>query len=185
MGKSLVGKSSILAMPTVVAGALVNGKPNYLTLGAFGLMSVNPPMLYISVNKAHFTNTGIKANGYYSVNFPSKEQAQKTDYVGLVSGKDTDKSGVFTAFYGSVNKAPMIKEFPACVLCKVTSMVDLPNNEVFIGEIVETWVNNDCLTEGKPDIRKINPLVLAGGGYCEIGNKVADAFSSGRALIKK
>jgi flavin reductase (DIM6/NTAB) family NADH-FMN oxidoreductase RutF len=77
--KTNVGKLSVGAMPVVVAGALCDGKPNYLTLGAFGLMSVNPPMLYISVNKAHYTNTGIKASGYYSLNFPSQKQAQKTD----------------------------------------------------------------------------------------------------------
>jgi flavin reductase (DIM6/NTAB) family NADH-FMN oxidoreductase RutF len=169
----------------VVAGVLVNGKPNYLTLGAFGLISVNPPMLYISCNKAHYTNAGIKASGYFSVNFPSRDQVQKTDYVGLVSGKEVDKSNLFTPFYGSLDKAPMIQEFPANVLLKLVNVVDTPSNEVFIGEIVETWVNNDCISEGKPDLLKVNPLILAGGAYCEIGNKVGNAFSDGRALIKK
>lgn len=185
MEKTMVGKSYIGPMPTVVAGALVNGKPNYITLGAFGLISVNPAMLYISCNKAHYTNSGIKANGYFSVNFPSREQVQKTDYVGLVSGRESDKSKTFTAFYGSVDKAPMIKEFPENMLLKVTQVIDTPSNEVFIGEIVETWINNDCLLEGKPDLLKVNPLILAGGGYYEIGNKVGNAFSDGRMLIKK
>jgi flavin reductase (DIM6/NTAB) family NADH-FMN oxidoreductase RutF len=184
MEKTMIGKSLIAAMPTAVVGALVDGNPNYLTIGAHGLVSMNPLMLFISLNRAHYTNAGIIANGYFSVNYPSKAQSQKTDYVGLVSGKDTDKSNVFTAFYGSVNKAPMIKEFPACILCKMTNMMDLPNNEVFVGEIIETWVNDDCLSNDKPDIRKISPLVLAGNGYYEIGQKVANAFADGRALIK-
>ena len=184
MAKKMTGKAHIGTNPTVIVGALVNGKPNYLTLGHSGGMSVNPPIVYASCNKAHYTNAGIKENGYFSVNLPSKDLVQKTDYVGLVSGKDTDKSGVFTSFYGSVDKAPMIEECPACILCKVIDMVDLPNNEVFIGEIVETYVNEDCLTDDKPDVRKLDPILLA-DGYCRVGERCGNAFADGRALMKK
>lgn len=34
----------------------------------------------------------------------------ETDYVGLVSGRDTDKSTVFKSFLGSVDKAPLITD---------------------------------------------------------------------------
>jgi flavin reductase (DIM6/NTAB) family NADH-FMN oxidoreductase RutF len=185
MEKVMVGKASASASPTVIAGALVNGKANYLTLGSFGNMSARPPIVYISVNKIHYTNDGIKENGYFSVNIPSRDLVLKTDYVGLVSGKDTDKSGVFSSFYGTVEKAPMIEECPVNMLCKVINMVDLPNNEVFIGEIVETYVNKECTTDGKPDMKKINPLMLAGGAYVELGDKAGDSFKDGKALIKK
>ena len=184
MAKKMIGKAHVGTNPTVIAGALVNGKPNYLTLGHAGGMSMNPPIFYISCNKVHYTNAGIKENGYFSVNLPSKDIMQKTDYVGLVSGKDTDKSGVFTSFYGSVDKAPMIEECPVCILCKVIDTVDLPNNEIFIGEIVETYVNEECLTDGKPDVRKINPMLLA-DGYSLLGEKCGNAFSDGKALMKK
>lgn len=185
MAKKMIGKAHIGTNPAVIVGALVNGKPNYLALGHCGGMSINPPIVYISCNKVHYTNAGIKENGYFSFNLPSKDLVQKTDYVGLVSGKDTDKSGVFTAFYGSSDKAPMIEECPACLLCKVIETVDLPNNDIFIGEIVETYVNEECLTDDKQDIRKIDPMLLAGGGYCEVGSKCGNAFSDGRALMNK
>lgn len=184
MEKIIIGKSPIGPSPSVIAGALVNGKPNYLTLGNYGGMSINPPLVYISVNKAHYSNAGIKENGYFSVNIPSEDLVLKMDYVGLVSGKDVDKSGVFTTFYGSVDKAPLIEECPANVLCKVLEMVDLPNNEVFIGEIIETHVNKDCVTDDKPDITKINPVLLGGGKYCKLGSQCGNAFSDGKALIK-
>ena len=185
MEKAMIGKMSVGVTPTVIAGALVNGKANYLTLGNYGGISPKPPVVYISVNKAHYTNAGIKENGYFSVNIPSRDLAQKTDYVGLVSGRDTDKSGVFSSFYGSVAKAPMINECPVNILCKLIQTVDLPTQEVFIGEIVETYVNKECLTNDRPDIKKINPLILAGGGYWEIGNRAGNAFADGKALIKK
>jgi len=184
MAKKMIGKSPVQFSPSVIAGAIVNGKANYLTLGSYGGMSINPAIVYISVNKAHYTNDGIKENGYFSVNIPSKDMVQKMDYVGLVSGRDTDKSGVFTAFFGSVDKAPMIEECPANILCKLINTVDLPNNEVFIGEIIETYINEDCLAEDRPDMKKINPVVLASGKYCEVGSPCGDAFSCGKVLIK-
>jgi len=185
MAKVVVGKMSVGTAPTVIAGAIVDGKANYLTLGGFGGMSINPPMVYITLNKAHYTNSGIKENGYFSVNIPSADMAVKTDYVGLVSGRDTDKSGVFTSFYGSVKKAPMIEECPVNMLCMLYKVVDLPNNDVFIGEIVETHVSAECMSGKVPDMKKINPMLLAGGSYWSLGDIVGTAFKDGKALIKK
>ena len=136
-------------------------------------------------NKAHYTNAGIKASGYFSVNIPSKDLIQKADYVGLVSGKDTDKSGTFSAFYGSIDKAPMIKECPINILCKLVQTVDFPTQEVFFGEVVETYVAEEYVINGKPDIKKINPILLGSGFYWELGNKVGNSFADGKALIKK
>ncbi len=184
MEKVMVGESSIRVSMAVIAGVLVDGKPNYITLGSFGGMSIDPPIVYISVNKAHYSNAGIKENGYFSVNIPSKSLLRETDYVGIVSGRDADKSGVFKAYYGSVNKAPMIEECPVNILCKLINTVDLPRNEVFIGEIIETYVGREYSVNGKPDVKRINPLLLAGGNYCELGNPVGTVRVVGKALIK-
>ncbi len=172
MEKILAGNRWVSVSPAVIAGALVGGKANYITLGSFGGMSLSPPTVYISINKAHYTNAGIKENGYFSVNIPSRDLIGQTEYVGRVSGRDTDKSGVFTAFYGSVNKAPMIAECPVNMLCKLINTIDLPRNEVFVGEIVETYVAREAMVEDKPDMKKIDPLVLAGSGYWGLGDVV-------------
>ena len=185
MEKVMIGKAAVGATPAVIAGALVNGKPNFLTLGNYGGICPRPPTVCISVNKAHYTNAGIKENGYFSVNIPSRDLVQKTDYVGLVSGKDTNKAGVFSTFYGSVDKAPMIKECPVNLLVKLTQVVDQPTQEIFIGEVVETYVARECMTNDKPDLKKINPLLLGGGGYWELGNNAGNPFMDGKALIKK
>ena len=185
MEKVMIGKTLPSPAPTVIVGALVNDRENYLTIGGYGGMSINPPLLYITLNKAHYTNAGIKENSCFSVNLPSAGLVQKTDYVGLVSGRDTDKSGVFTPFYGRVNKAPMIKECPVNILCEVYNVIDLPNNDVFIGEVLETYVDGDCMAGKVLNPKKINPLILMGGSYWELGNVAGAAFKEGRALIKK
>jgi flavin reductase (DIM6/NTAB) family NADH-FMN oxidoreductase RutF len=86
-------------LPICIAGSIINGKINYATYGCFGLLSPRPTTyVYIGSVEPHYTNTGIKENGYFSINIPSVEQMQKTDYVGLVSGRDSDKSTFLNHF---------------------------------------------------------------------------------------
>jgi flavin reductase (DIM6/NTAB) family NADH-FMN oxidoreductase RutF len=172
-------------MPVVIAGTLVKGKENYLTIGAYGGMSMQPPLVYISSMKAHFSNAGIKETGYFSINVPPAALVKETDYCGLVSGRTTDKSTVFSGFYGKEKHAPMIRECPANAVCKVVKTVELPNNEVFIGEVVEYYVDTPCLTDNIPDPKKIDPLLLAGRSYRKLGGVAGAAFSAGKALMKK
>ena len=60
-------------MPAVLVGANVNSKPNFLPVAFCGFMNINPPMLYVALNKAHYTNAGVKENKGFSVNVPSVE----------------------------------------------------------------------------------------------------------------
>ena len=186
MEKVMVGKIAVGASPAVIAGAMVNGKPNFLTLGNYGGISPRPiPLVYISVNKAHYTNAGIKENRCFTVNWPSKDLVQKTDYVGLVSGREVDKAKLFRVFYGSMDKAPMIEECPINIVCKLSQIVDLPTQEIFIGEIVETFVNKDCCDgNNKPVLVSINPIMIGGGAYWELGKRAGDAFKDGKALMR-
>jgi len=185
MEKEMIGKARVGVSPVAIVGAIVNGKANFATLGGYGGMAQNPPLVYITLAKPHYTNAGIRETGYFSVNLPGPGLVKETDYVGLVSGRNVDKSRVFKTFYGSVDRAPMIEECPINILCKVFKEIDLPNNDVFIGEIVEVYVDRACLTDGKPDITKINPLLLATGAYWCLGKQAGTAYLDGKSLIKK
>ena len=83
MAKVMLGNVKVGASLSVIVGATVNGKVNYMTLGQYSGLSMNPPMLYISSRKVHYTNAGIKENGYFSVNIPSNKLILKMDYVGF------------------------------------------------------------------------------------------------------
>ena len=79
----------------------------------------------------------------------------ETDYCGLVSGRDADKSGVFDLFYGELETAPMIVQCPICIECKLLDVVPLPSHNLFLGEIMATYTDQGCLTGGQPDVEKI------------------------------
>ena len=80
------------------------------------------------------------------------------DYCGIKSGKKVDKSKVFEVFYGELKTAPMIKQAPITHACKLVKNIDFGDTHyIFIGEIVESFTNEECFTKNIPDIEKVKP----------------------------
>ena len=82
---------------------------------------------------------------------------------------------------------PLIEQCPVNLECKVVQILDLGSHLLVVGKIEETHVSDECLTDGKPDIRKIQPFSFNGGhgaAYYAIGQEIAQAFQVGRELIK-
>lgn len=171
-------------IPAVLVGAAVDGRPNYATVGAFGVVCLEP-VFYVSLKESHYTTGGVRESGWFSVNVPAAGMVQKVDYCGMVSGKDTDKSGLFTPFYDERGNAPLIAECPLNFLCRVFQSVPVRGFTVFFGEIVATYLNDECLTEGKPDPLKINPLMMMGAHYYDLGQAAGAVFKEGTAWKKE
>ncbi|MFB0563791.1 MAG: flavin reductase family protein [Candidatus Lokiarchaeia archaeon] len=180
-------KTFLYPMPTTLVGANVGGKPNYLTIAYCGIMNHNPPIIGIAPSKTHYTTIGIKENQTFSVNIPSVDMVKVTDYCGLVSGKKVDKSKLFDTFYGKLKTAPMIGECPLNLECKVIQTLEFANDMVFIGEIVAAYSEKKYLTNGLPDIKKINPIIFSmhDNNYWKVGEHVARAWNVGKELITK
>lgn len=173
-----------LPMPQCIVGTRYEGKANYMAVGWVTRVNFKPQLIGIGINKGHATNAGIRECGEFSINFPSVDMVSVTDYVGLVSGKREDKSGLFDAFYGELKSAPLIRECPLSMECRLYEAVELPTNTFFIGEIVGTWCEERFMTDGHPDIKKINPFVLTmpDNRFWAIGDHVGDAWKAGKAL---
>ena len=131
----------VYPIPSVLIGTIINDKPNFATIGNCGIISVNPAVIYISMEKNHYTNKGIRENQVFSINIPSADLVEKVDYCGLVSENNIGKSQIFKCFYESNDKIPLIEECPINMECKVTKIIEIYDMELFIGEIIETYVN--------------------------------------------
>ncbi len=169
-------------MPLVLVGCMVDGNPNYMANAHVGIMDF--ASISVSVGKHYYTNAGIKATQTLSVNIPSVELVEKADYCGLTSGKRTDKSALFTTFYGSLSTAPMIEECPVTMECSLQETVEFPSHSVFIGEIVNAYYDDQVLTSGTLDMAKIRPILfhLNDKGYWSIGERFATAWNVGQSL---
>jgi len=186
MEKITIGPMPYMSvMPTVLVGANVNGKPNYMTAAWATVACMVPPMVCVAVNKARYTAKGIEENQTFSLNVPSEAQVVETDYCGLVSGAQVDKSVIFPSFYGKLKTAPLAEACPVNIECKLFKSVECGSHLLYIGEVMEIHADKSCLTDGKPDIEKINPVVYAQLTYFGVGNEVERAFSAGKKYTKK
>ncbi|HEY40262.1 MAG TPA: flavin reductase family protein [Dehalococcoidia bacterium] len=184
MGKTKMGPMTLIyPMPTVLVGADVDGKPNFLAIAWCGIANGEPPMISVAVRHTRHTLKDIKQNETFSVNVPSTEIIKEADYCGIRSGATVDKVAVcnFNIFYGEVEKAPLIEQCPVNLECRVVQMLDLGSHNLVIGRIEETHVSDDCLTDGKPDVEKIRPFIFVTPQrqYYTFGNVAAKAFSVG------
>lgn len=174
----------ILVAPVVLVGADVDGKANYMTAAFVNGVNINPPVLYISLNKKHHTARGIIENGCFSINVPPAGFVVETDYCGLVSGRNVDKSKVFTSFYGELGHAPMIEAFPITCECRYSGQkVEFAMDVVYFGEVVQVYVNEDVIGENKKiDMLKVNPLCFTGvdNQYRALGAALGSGWSIGK-----
>lgn len=173
-------------MPVTLVGANVAGKANFLAVAWITRANMRPPLLVITLNKGHYTPTGIQENGTFSVNFPGADLMAQTDYCGLVSGRKADKSGFFTVFYGELKTAPMIQECPLCLECRLFETVSMPTHNLFIGEIINGYSEARYLTNGRPDVKKMNlfMLTMPDNHYWTVGETVGQAWSAGKRLME-
>jgi len=179
----LESNAFLYPMPVVLVGATVNGKPNYLAVAWITRVNYQPPLLGMALSKRHHTTRGIREHGEFGVSIPGRQLLAATDYVGLVSGSAVYKSKVFESFTGVLPHAPMARECPVAMACRVVQAVDLPSNEFFIGEIVEAFADPDVLTAGAPDIEKLQPITLTmpDNRYWAVGPPLGAAWSIGKS----
>jgi flavin reductase (DIM6/NTAB) family NADH-FMN oxidoreductase RutF len=187
MSKTKMGPMTLIyPMPTVLVGAEVDGKPNFLAIAWCGIANGEPPMVSVALRSQRYTLKGIRQNQTFSVNIPSVDIIKEVDYCGVRSGAKVDKVAVcnFKIFYGDVEKTPLIEQCPVNLECHVVQMLDLGSHNLIIGRIEETHVSDDCLTDGRPDVEKIRPFIYVTPQreYHAFGEVIAKAFSVGLEL---
>ena len=186
MKRNLGPVNALYPSLTTIVGAVVDGKPNFLAVAHVGIMNHGQPQyLSFGINKKHHTNQGIVAHREFSVCIPGEDLVVQTDYVGLVTGKNTDKSGVFELFTGELAFAPLIKSCPVCMECRLARVVDFETHDVFIGEVMATHADESVLREdGKVDLARVRPLLfdMASLHYWSLGAQVAPCWSVGKGL---
>ncbi len=190
--KVKIGKNPIVyPIPIILAGALVHGKPNFETLGDVGIMGINPPIVYISSGQDHYTNQGILEHETFSINFPSTKLLVKTDYCGTVSGHDVDKSQLFDVFFGELETAPMIRECPVSLECKVIKEFSIQHRQIFIGDVVQAYVTEEFVIESEgrqriADMIKLDPIIYAlDNRYYKIGEPIGVGYQESKKLQKQ
>lgn len=183
MKKIKLANQPVGPFPAMIVGAAVDGKINYTTVGAGGCACLEP-VLCVSVKNSHHITKGILETGYFSINIPNTALLEKTDYCGLFSGKDVDKSALFSSFYDEeTGGAPMIEQCPLNFLCKVCDSIEIRGFTMFFGDIAAAYADESCCESGRPDAIKTDPIIMMGMSYCSLGDVLGYPFTEGKKLI--
>jgi flavin reductase (DIM6/NTAB) family NADH-FMN oxidoreductase RutF len=185
----LTAQPILLPSPVLVIGTYdSDGMPNIMTAAWGGIASSKPPCISVSLREATLTYHNIIQTEAFTVNIPSEMYLKEADFVGIVSGRECDKfkETRLTPLKSNLVNAPIVKEFPYALECKLIKQINLGLHTMFIGEIVEIAADSEILNSNQnPDIEKVRPMLwgsFGSMGYYNIGKKLGDAFSVGKKL---
>ena len=181
MRKNFGVKPMVYPMPVFIIGAYdEDGVPNAMNAAWGGISEEDE--ISICISAGHKTTANILKSGAFTVSMATAEYVAECDYVGIVSGNKVpdklEKCGFHTERSEFVN-APIIKELPMCVECRLRSYDE--NTCRLVGEIVNVSADESVLTDGRIDPLKLRPITYdsANHAYHVLGEKIGQAFSDG------
>ena len=188
MKTSLGARTLLYPTPVLIVGTYdAQHRPNAMAVAWGGICCSKPPCVAISVRKATYTYGNLVERQAFTVNVPSVAHVQAADYFGIASGRDEDKFAVagLTPVPSDLVEAPYVGEFPLVLECKVVHVAELGLHTLFVGEILDVKIEEDCLDAGgKPATDLVKPFCWTPGDnqYYAMGEKLGRAFSVGKAL---
>ncbi len=125
---------------TVITTIDERGNPNGLTANAFLSLSLDPPLVLISVDKAAtcYACFGLE-NGFFTVNFLSEEQEEISR---RFATKGVDKFADLKWHRGT-NNAAIIDDTIGYVECKIRECHDGGDHTIVVGEIIKVEATGD------------------------------------------
>lgn len=161
--------------------------PNAMN-AAWGINSGNSEVA-LFISKPHKTTKNILETKAFTVSIADAANVVPADYVGIDSGNKVEdkfeKSGLHETKSKFVN-APVIEEFPLVMECELEEVIDTEHTFAIIGKVVNTQAEEAVLgDDGKVDITKLNAISFDTFhfGYYTLGEKVAQAWDAGKALV--
>lgn len=157
----------------VTSGDMENS--NIITVAWTGIMNTNPAIVYISVRPERHSYKMIKENKEFVINLTNEDLAYATDWCGVRSGSKYDKFKEMnlTKEKAKFVKAPIIKESPVAIECKVIEEREFGSHTTFVAEVLSIDADDKYIDKnGAFDISKCKLIAYANGGYYSLGKKI-------------
>ncbi len=185
--KSFSPKPWVLPQPVLIIGTYnENGEANAMNAAWGGQWDTKEIMISMG---AHATTKNLNRNGEFTVTFATKQTLVASDFVGIVSAKNDPKKMEKTDWNivrAEKVDAPVFTDFPLTLECRIKEKIDESESGYYIvAEIVNILADEKYLAEdGNPDLEKMELIIYdpIHHGYIQLGSKVGNAFSDGKAL---
>ncbi len=178
MGKQLWKPGNMLyPLPAVmVSTGNRKGNMNILTIAWTGTVCTNPAMVYISVRPERYSYPMLRESGEFVINLTTEKLAWAADYCGVKSGRDIDKweqTGLHKEKAEKLRYAPLIKESPVNIECRVTEVNELGSHHMFLAKVEAIHADEGYMNpRNQLEINKAGLLVYSHGEYLAVGRKI-------------
>ena len=141
----------------------------------------------LNISEEHQTTRNIRRTGVFTVTIADASHVKEADYVGLVSGakvKDKFERTGLKAHKSDLIDAPILDDFAICMECKSIPCTD---EYGVLGEILRLSVDEEYFdSDGKVNVERLRIIAYDpfNHGYHVVGEKVGQAFSDGKKLMK-
>lgn len=149
---------------------------NLITISWMGTLCTNPPMCYISVRPERHSYKLLKESGEFVINLTNEAMAYATDWCGVRSGKDYNKfkKMKLTPVKAELVNAPLVKESPLCIECRIREIVPLGSHDMFIADVVNVQAANEFIDPetDKFDLAAARLIAYSHGHYYKLGEEI-------------
>ncbi len=177
MKKKALGPSTLVfPLPCVLVSSGIEGKDaNISTMSYVSIVNGQPPMLSVSVRPSRRTHALITSHGFFGVNVPTVDILPEVNEAGMISGADEDKFDglLLTPFSGTVTGVALIAECPIALECRLVKTIDLPTHTLFIGEVVETYADNELFRDNRLMPGPNRFVCYGANSYWTVGTRMA------------
>lgn len=163
--------------PILTTAGGVPGKPDDISLGWTGVLAYDPPLIGVSMRPASYAYGLIEQTREFVTNVPTVEILQEFDRCDMAFESAEDKFALvgLTPEPASLVRAPLIKECPVNVECRVEQIVKLGSHHLLVGRVVASHFAQEVIDpDGSLNVAKIRPFVMVPGSgeFWDLGKEL-------------
>jgi flavin reductase (DIM6/NTAB) family NADH-FMN oxidoreductase RutF len=155
------------------------GRVNLAPFSFFNAIAEAPPMVMFSAygqvdgGGVKHTRLNVEETGEFIVNIVSADMGDIMSQTSALYPRGVDEMAAngLEAAPSRLVKPPRVASAPAALECRLWKILDLPSTDpeyagaLILGEVVGVHIEDEILTDGRVDAKKLRPL--ARGGYAE------------------
>lgn len=187
------GGALLAPLPAVLVTSQREGeRPNVCTVAWCGIVSTQPPRVYISLRPSRFSYAIIRDTREFVLNLVPSSLVRTADTCGVLTGRCVDKFEKcrLTAEPSFTVSCPSLRESPMALECRVTDILPQGSHDMFLADVTATAVSPSLIApDGALRLDRAHLAAFSHGEYFELGKKLGNfGFSvkkSGKARGNK
>ena len=148
---------------------------NIFTAAWTGTLCSDPPMTYVSIRPERHSHSLITRTGEFVINLTTRRLAKAADFCGVRSGRDIHKFEALslTAVQGFSVSAPLIRESPLSLECRVRQIIPLGSHDMFMADVLSVAADDRYIdSSGRFHREDADLLAYSHGAYYALGQQL-------------